>query len=491
MNRIIKGLIAGVSIAWLPAAYAQDQKPTDEQFYTALRYQQQSEDPKAPEQARRKYRDSAIRAYEAYVAKNPAAGGALNNLAQLHAQDPDPAQRELALTLYDRAIATKDPRAGAYEVNRAKLLATMGRGDRALQASLAAVRADRRNEAAQSLARSLLEKSGNVTEIADYIRSLDESGLVLRAIETGVSELDRLAAKREPILVAIVESLADPTLSDLPSEFLKGDIATRLRRHADEAEIGGGVRELLSVYEKPANPRSLAWWRRDFNNHEELKAKTRASAMLNLTRALGDRCRRAGKQNFDCAEGYYQFAIEFTGTSADPEAFLSLAQIYMNTGREDRLAEIADKYERALFQGKGTAYGRENKPKIVQFHLALGTMYAYLGKWEDPAHRPAGAFFQLEHARRVAGEYNRGGRAGERLEFPVEAAELLADGYLKAGRTEDSTRTRVEVAEEMLASGDKRGAAEVVNEKWIAALPANTDEALKGRVNKVNVAVRF
>jgi len=162
----------------------------------------------------------------------------------------------------------------------------------------------------------------------------------------------------------------------------------------------------------------------------------------------------------------------------------------MNTDRQGQLAEIADKYERALFQGKGTAYARENKPKIVQFHLALGTMYAYLGKWEDPTSKPAGAIFQLEHARQVAGEYNQNGNPNDRLQFPAEAAELLSDGYVKAGRTKDSTRLRVETAEEMIVFGDKRGAAAVVNEKWIATLPADTDVAIKGRVRRVDAAVK-
>jgi hypothetical protein len=490
MNRSTASLIAGLLLAGLPAAYAQQPNPANEQFYTALGYQKRSEDPKAPEAEREKYRGDAINAYEAYLAKNPASAGALNNLAQLYARDPKPEQREKALTYYDRAIATKDPRAAAYEVNRAKLLAETGRGESALKSSLAVVRADRRNEAAQSLARSLVEKGGNPVEITEYIRTLDESGLVLRAIETGLDELDRVPNKREPILVALVESLADPTLSDLPSEFLTGDIAKRLRKHEESAEIGKGVRELLLVYQKPADPESLTWWRSDFQDYAELAPKSRAAAMLGLARALGDRCRRAGKQNFDCAEGYYKFAIDFTGTTADPEAFLSLAQVYMNTGRQEKLAEISDKYERALFRGKGGAYLRENKPKIVQFHLALGTMYAYIGKWDDPARKPAGAFFQLEHARQVVSEYNRGASAGDKLQFPVEATELLADGYVRAGKTRESTRVRVETAEQMLAVGDKRGAAEVVNEKWIATLPADTEVGMKGRVDKVKVATR-
>ena len=488
MKHSTPGFIVTLMFAWLPAAHAQEPKPADKQFYAALDYQQRAEDPQAPAQDRTKYLDGAIKSYEAYLQANPTSAGALNNLAQLYAQDP--ARRDQALALYDRAIATKDPRASSYELNRARLLADSGGGARAFQASLALLKADRRNTAAQSLAQALAQKSGDTTEIAAYVRSLDESGLVLRAIETGVDELDRLPAKREPILVAIVEALADPVLSDLPGDFLKGPTAQRLRKHVEATEIGGGVRELLGLYEKPADARSLVWWRKDFYDHEELPPKTRAGAMLYLARALGDRCRRAGKQNFECAEAYYKFAIDFTGASADPESFLSLAQIYMNTGRQGQLAEIADKYESALFRGKGTAYARENKPKIVQFHLALGTMYAYLGKWDDPASRPAGAIFQLEHARQVAGEYNQNGNPNDRLQFPAEAAELLSDGYEKAGRTKDSTRLRVETAEEMIAYGDKRGAAQVVNEKWIATLPADIDVGLKGRVDRVKGAAR-
>jgi hypothetical protein len=49
---------------------------------------------------------------------------------------------------------------------------------------------------------------------------------------------------------------------------------------------------------------------------------------------------------------------------------------------------------------------------------------------------------------------------------------------------------RVETAEEMVAVRDKRGAAAVVNEKWIATLPADTDAGLKRRVDRVEGASR-
>jgi tetratricopeptide (TPR) repeat protein len=458
-------------------------------FLTALAEHLCAEDASAPQQVRAGARARAINGYETYLKVNPKSGGALNNLAQLYAQDP--AARDRALQLYDAAVSQQDARTGIYAVNRAKLLADMGRNSDALSASRAAVKQDRRNEAAQDLTLELLEKSGSSADIARFVRDLRLSGLVNRSIETALRELARMPGGREAVLVALAESLADPTLSELPDQFAGSAAAKVLTGLAGATDIGGGASELLRLYREPGRPQGFSWWRSDFDEHEELREGTRAIALLTLARTLGDRCRRAGKASFDCAEKYYRFAIDFTGATADPTAFLSLAQVYADTGRKDKLAGIAKDYETKLFNGKNTAYGRENKPRIVQFHLALGTMYSYLGQWQGTSGGDFGgadgAIFQLQHAHDVAAEYNAGG--GKPLVFSSQAAEMLADAYEKGGDPKRSVTTRLAGAEDALAAGDKTGAKQLINDKSRAQVNQSTDQAVKARLRNIDVRV--
>jgi len=449
-------------------------------FYSALTQQQRAGDTGVDAAQRQAAREQAITDYESYIKLNPESASARNNLAQLYAQDP--AQRKQALQLYDRAIALNDPRVDAYRLNRAALLAEMGESTQALQASRDLLKANPHNPAARSLMSNLLQKSGSTAEVADYVRQLKASGLVEASMEAAVSQIEARNQAREPILVAFAESLADPALTELPAELVESATWKRLLKRGAGADIGAGVQELAAVFDKPPEPQTLTWWRRDAYQHGEYEPKTRAAAMLELARALGDRCRRAGKGHYDCAERYYRFSIDFTGATADPEAFLSLAEILVAGGRQNELASVAKQYEQALFRGKGTAYERENKPKIFRFHLALGMMYAYLEKWSDPQWKPAGAVFQLQHALDVAADYNRGGQ-GERLQMPPQAAAQLSDGYAKLGQPAASAKVRVEAAEVLLAEGDRRSAAELLNTKWRESLPETVDAALLSRVD--------
>lgn len=456
-------------------------------FYSALMHQQHSADPNVSDAERQSARAHATKAYEAYLAKNPDSGGALNNLAQLYSQDP--ASRAKALALYDRAVALKDERVSVYSINRAKLLAEMGNAPEALQASRAAVRLDRNNQAAQSLTLALLQKGGDAAALADYLRELHASGLVQHALETGMSELDTRKARREPILIAMAESLADPAFADPPENFLKSDLAARLKQHATDGDIGKGIVELLDLYTKPVSPLGLVWWRTDFMDYDEFRPKSRAAALLALARALGDRCRHAGPERYPCAEAYYQFAIDFTGASADPSAFLSLAEIYVNTGRTAELATIAKQYEQRLFRGKMTAYDRKNQPKIYQFHLALGMLYGYLNKWTDPGFAPGGAIWQLNHALDTAAQYNASAHGEQPIQVPLQAIALLSDGYLKQGAADQSARVRVEAAEQYAAKGDKEGARELLDPNWRRSLPPTVATPLLQRIDRTAIEV--
>jgi len=440
-------------------------------FYSALVNHQCADDAKVPQADRTKARTAAIEGYKEYLQTHPKSGGTLNNLAQLYAQDPE--QRQWALELYDQAVALQDPRAGAYELNRARLQGEMGLNDAALKSSTEVLKKDRRNSAAQDLSLALLEKSGDVEGIARFIRGLAESGAVNAAIDTAVREIDRLPGKREPVLIVLAETLANPTLQDMPGQFGATDVAKSLAKHAQAPDIGGGVSELLKLYEKPADPQSAYWWHKDFQYSDDQKGWFRGTAFTTLARALGDRCRRAGPDKYPCAEAYYNFALEFSRPYIDTDAFLALAQIYGTTNRRDQLTAIEKRYEGELFSGKGDSISRGDLRKEYDFHLALGTMYSYLDKWSNPQWAPASAVFQLEHAKSVAERYNRSNPTRPQLDFPAESAGMLSTAYEKTGDYNRAARVRVEAAQKAAASGDQYGARELIDPKWMSTLPAN------------------
>jgi hypothetical protein len=281
------------------------------------------------------------------------------------------------------------------------------------------------------------------------------------------------------VLVVLAETLANPTLQDMPGLFAASDAAKSLAKHVQAPDIGGGVGELLELYAKPGDPQATYWWRRDFQYRDDQQGWFRGTAFTTLARALGDRCRRAGPLHYPCAEAYYNFALEFSRPYIDTDAFLALAQIYGTTGRRDQLTAIEKRYEGELFSGKGDSISRGDLRREYEFHLALGTMYSYLDKWTNTQWAPASAVYQLENAQRVAEQYNRRNPNKPRLDFPAESAGMLSKGYEISGDYNRAARVRVEAAKKAADSGDQYGARELIDPKWMSTLPSkNVDKAV-------------
>ncbi len=455
-------------------------------FYSALAYQQCSEDAKLDGAARGTARERAIRQYESFLKRRRDSGGALNNLAQLYAQDPQ--QRPQAIKLLDRAVQLEDDRVSVYAANRARILAESGQDKQALDWALGAVKSNRDDAAAQTLALELLRKQGNVSALANYVRELTSAGQVKQAVDIALTEIEARSSGRESLLVAVAEALAHRGYGGAPQRFVKSDAGQRLRKQEGTTDIGPGARELLALHEKPAAVGNYKWWRADFREYEEPRPGTRSMAFLALARALGDRCRAAGESGYPCAEAYYTLGVDFTGNSADPTAFLALAEILANSGRGAELARISDKYEKALFRGKGGAYDSRNKPKIYEFHLALGMMYGYIGKWEDKDFAPGGAIWQLNRAKQTADEYNATAPEGSRIVFPPQAVTVLSDGYLETGAVDNSVQIRVEAAEKYIQKGEKAQAQEVLDPKWRKELPETVKQPMRARVEAAATA---
>jgi len=461
-------------------------------FYQALVDDRRSVDIKLPDAERTQARDSAISGYRAYLELNPKSGGALNNLAQLLATDKDEGRRRDALTFYDRAVALNDARSDVYALNRARLQSELGAdgADAALKYSMNAWKKDPDNVAAQDLTLSLLEDRKDPMALANYVRELNGAGQVNRAIDTALNQIQKLDAKREPLLIALVESLANPTITDLPKAFLASDAAKTLNAQKGAADIGAGVQELQALYAEPANPRGSSWWRRDFSQAGDAPGWYRGDAFLDLARALGDRCRRAGKDYYSCAEAYYRYALDFP-FMADPDSFLGLVQIYSTTNRVDVLEKLRGRYESELFDAKMAAIRRGDKHQEYEFHLALGTMYSSLEKYQNPKWSPASAIYQLENAQKSAEDFNKRNPQADPIVFPTDSALLLSDAYVKTGQVDKAAELRVTTAEKALDRGNKRGAEELVNPQWRATLPKPVNDKLAGRMETIDRKTRL
>jgi hypothetical protein len=141
----------------------------------------------------------------------------------------------------------------------------------------------------------------------------------------------------------------------------------------------------------------------------------------------------------------------------DPDAIVALAEHYYGARRFGDIDELLMRYQDHLFTGKGLAYQRNDWASIYRFHVALGTMYAAVGKTGNESD-PRSAIFQLDHARRAAERNNATPNTVEIHVDPV-IVERLAASYEKASRPKDAENLRIEAADRYASRG-RRVAAE-------------------------------
>src|SRR5207248_4350249 len=125
------------------------------------------------------------------------------------------------------------------------------------------------------------------------------------------------------------------------------------------------------------------------------------------------------------------------------------------------LDALTREYEAALFAAKGAAIAARDYATEYRFHVALGTIYAYLGQWGSEQ-EPASAIFQLTQARRAAADHNRSVAWAPKIPADPKTIELLAAGYAKTRLAQRGVALRIEAAEAFLEEGRKTAAMQLL-----------------------------
>ena len=453
-------------------------------FYLGAAQQARMQTEALPENERQHARTAAIAAYQQSLQANPASGPALNNLAQLYRAEPD--KRAEADALLVKAIALDDAHKGVYLLNRAALKRDDGDLPAALQYAEQAAAGDRANLEAHRMVVDVALASANAAPLLDYLKELNDAGLVARALETATSALQRFPGERARLLTSIGASLGNASYTAWPPGFADTDAGKALRQYLGDETIGAGVRQLFAMLEGPVPAESLTWWQRGFSMHERVLAGSPAAVMQSLTRRCAEIYRSRGDPaNLGRAESYYQMAIDLSGPGTDSSAFVALAELLFDGGRTDELAQLVDRYERPLLESKGIAIAQADYRQIYELRLTLGMMYGYLGQWDNPQARYKSSIWMLENAQDSAQSYNYGRPAAQQIGLPPDAVKMLATGYLRTGETRRSVAVRLDAAERYLQTDQPERAREVLDESWRSTLPADLEAPLRQRLDAV------
>jgi tetratricopeptide (TPR) repeat protein len=448
-------------------------------FYLGMAQQARIENAALPESDRRDARNEAIAAYEQSLQAAPASGPALNNLAQLYRADPN--RRDEADTLLAKAIDLDDSRKGVYLLNRATLKRDAGDIPGALGLAEQAASEDRASLRAHSTVVEIALASPNAAPLLTYVRELNASGLVARALDTTASALQSRAADRTRLLLSIGESLGSPAYADRPSRFAETDAGKTVQSFRDDPTIGAGVRELFSVLEQPAQ--SLVWWQRGRG-----EPNSPATTMQNLLRRCAEIYRSAGAAtDLGLAEGYYRLAID---QYVDARSLIGLGEILLNGGRLDELTQLVQRYEQPLLIEKGAALVRHDDREVYELRVALGMIYGYTKRWVNRQTPFAAAIWMLENAQESAASFNREHSAAEQIRLPPEAVKMLSTGYAQTGNLAASVTVRLDAADRYLAANEPRRAQDVLDAAWRGSLPATLDATVVRRLERTLDAAR-
>jgi len=421
------------------------------EFYLGSLYQTRStDDPDAT--TRRNDLLAAAAHYEKALQGLPRSGPTLNNLARVRGELGDAVA---ASQLLDRALALEDGKEAAYLRTRAEL------SDRRAAPAAervahwqAAFNAAPQDESARR-AFVQLALQADPAALGKMAQSLIERGSVQAGEELLRDALTSPAAPRASLMLSLADARAAQYYD--PRSFDGTDIAAVLRGLEADPDIGAAAQEFRRLHMAPSPDRAAyPWWTRDYSDYAPPNPRGRETSFRRLALALGDWYRAQGSaEALRQAQPYAELALALSGNIADPKAALQLADIYANTGQTDRLKTMSNEYSRKLFAGKGGAYQSGDKQQIYEYHLALGSIFGYLGQWENPQWAPASAIFQLEHARSTAESLNASLPAAskQRITVPAPAVELLSRGYLATGRPDESVKVRVDSARQYAAQG--------------------------------------
>jgi tetratricopeptide (TPR) repeat protein len=372
----------------------------------------------------------AIAAYTRATQIEPAYGAALNNLAQLLARGGDSTR---AAALLKSAVALADDPYRVLYLNNYAVAAEKS-GDvaaaRNAYASLAAAQPD--NVDAQLSSIRLL---GDPRRMAEQLVKLSNRG------EAGAAQSLALDLLRKPYDAQGKRALLSVVAGTLACQHLDASRAvSRLTPLGDDPQLRDGVGELLLLYRGNVDPSQYRWWR-----------APRDERFAALVRDLG--AASGGAK----AEGYFKLALEYA-EGRDPDAFIELADLYYAQKRTADLDELARRYGGPMFDAKIDTIASGDTAAEYRFHVALGTIYAYLQRWGSE-NDPASAIFQLAQAQRAGIVQTQSQRTWTpKIPADPKVVDLLATGYAKTNLGGRAVALRIEQAEAFLDDRRKTAA---------------------------------
>jgi hypothetical protein len=399
----------------------------------------------------------AAAAYEHAIAIEPAYGAAMNNLALLLSQKGDHAR---AAALLKKAVALDDPRRPLYLKNYAAAAEKIGDLDEArrVYAQLAAEQPDNVDAQLQSI--RLLD---DPRRMALQLMKLSNRGEVSAAQSLALDLLAKPfdAAGKRALLSVVAGTLAGQHIP--PKQFASAPVSPRLDALRGDPQIAPGIAEILLLYAGNIDPARYAWWR----------SPERDERFGALIRDAGTSANDPKK-----SEAYFKLALDYAG-GTDTAAFIELADLYYSQNRIADLDALARRYEKPMFAAKAESINTADYAAEYRFHIALGTMYAYLQRWGSDRDATS-AIFQLTQAGRAAADYNRTVKWGPRIPNDPKTIELLATAYQKSNDLARALSIRVDAASGFAAEGRKSAANGLL--KPIKANPAIiTDPAVRAR----------
>ncbi len=394
-------------------------------FYTARAHEELGDEQKA------------IADYARAVDLEPTYGVAMNNLAQLLVRRGDAVQ---AAALLKAAAALDDPRRLVYVNNYAAAAERAGYIDAARNAYAEVAAAQPDNIAAQLNAVRLLDDPRRMADaLARLVNRGEATAAQSMALELLARPFDALG--KRALLSVVAGALAQQYID--PPRFAALPIAARLRALRGDPLIHDGVEEMMQLYLGEVDATRYVWWR-----------SPRDERFGALIKDVGASWAGAGEKAK--AEASYKLALDYA-RGRDPDAFIELADLYYAQKRFADLDALARNYEHSMFSAKAETIASGDYAAEYRFHVALGTMYAYMERWGDE-NNPTSAIFQLKQAQRAAADYNRDLRWGPKIVTDPKTIELLATGYTKVNKRDRAVALRIETAAAYAAEGRKTAA---------------------------------
>jgi hypothetical protein len=448
------------------------------QFLKGAAAQQLANDRTQPPAIRADALTQAQAAYQRARQLRPESLATLYNLAALSAsagrvQEATDYYREVTT----RAVGTRDANLETYAFNYAQFLKDRD-GDEAIRLAEIAVKAPNSGAESRDLLSALYARY-QPPRLLPFARVLLDEGRSAKVHElalVNIKVVELAPGVRRDWFCLLALTMARDALGQITYEA--GPTLAKLSDFSANDPLAPAARQLVqAVKEPPATASPLSWWR-ESGQSDAVRLSPRAS-MRELLTSLGQHSSQAVPIQLALAERYFRTAIEFGERVPDPDAFLSLVDLYAENGRIEPIHELMNRYEYDLFSEKSEAYARGDWQLIFRLHTALGMTYAHLKVWRSPSPFQ-NAVFQLENAKKAADELNRRARSAAQpalYALPPAAVQNLSEGYAAVGRPQEAAAVRVDSAEALLAVGRSKESARLIksiNATDVGAMSAPT-----------------